>query len=133
MARRIRHGSFVDWKLDFSCKDLSKRKKPIGPDGSVLTLADLPRSYMGIGELKSETGVWAPRDKLLVVLAVRQGLIQLTEAFEKYLMSIDEFISWSNQTDNPTIWANKWQSKSILVKNRGMDVIVSIVMLQLLV
>ena len=57
----------------------------IGPDGSPLTVADLP---------PKDTKRWVIRRKAEVVAAVRGGLISLEEACERYTLTVDEFLSW---------------------------------------
>jgi len=57
----------------------------IGPDGSPLSIADLP---------PANTRRWVTRRKAEVVAAVRGGLISLEEACERYRLSVEEFLSW---------------------------------------
>ncbi|MEX2617793.1 MAG: DUF1153 domain-containing protein [Alphaproteobacteria bacterium] len=57
----------------------------IGPDGKVMTFADLP---------PANTKRWVVRRKAIVVFAVRAGLLTLEEACERYSLSVEEFISW---------------------------------------
>ena len=57
----------------------------IGPDGSPLTIADLPAP----GAKR-----WVIRRKAQVVMAVRGGLLSLEEACSRYMLSADEFLSW---------------------------------------
>ncbi len=63
----------------------------IGPDGHPLTRDDLP---------SSNTKRWVIRRKAEVVAGVRAGLISLSEACERYSLSIDEFLLWQRQFDN---------------------------------
>ena len=58
-------------------------KYVIGPDGSPLTIADLP----------------APGTKAEVVAAVRGGLLSLEEACSRYTLTVDEFLSWQFSID----------------------------------
>ena len=60
-------------------------KYVIGPDGSPLTIADLP---------PSGTRRWVIRRKAEVVAAVRGGLLSLEEACSRYTLTVDEFLSW---------------------------------------
>src|ERR1700735_1184069 len=60
-------------------------KYVIGPDGSPLTVADLP---------PPTTKRWVIRRKAEVVAAVRGGLISLEEACGRYTLTVDEFLSW---------------------------------------
>jgi hypothetical protein len=60
-------------------------KSFVGPDGKVLTLADLP---------PPETQRWVARRKAEVVAAVRAGLLNLEEACARYNLSTEEFMGW---------------------------------------
>ena len=62
----------------------------IGPDGSPLTVADLP---------PQNTKRWVIRRKAEVVLAVRGGLLSLEEACDRYKLTVDEFLSWQRSID----------------------------------
>jgi hypothetical protein len=57
----------------------------IGPDGTPLTLKDLP---------PPTTKRWVIRRKAEVVAAVRGGLLTLEEACERYTLTVEEFLSW---------------------------------------
>ncbi len=65
-------------------------KYVIGPDGSPLTVADLP---------PVTTKRWVIRRKAEVVAAVRGGLISLEEACNRYTLTVDEFLSWQLSID----------------------------------
>ena len=65
-------------------------KYVIGPDGSPLTVADLP---------PSSTKRWVIRRKAEVVAAVRGGLLSLDEACAKYTLTIEEFLNWQASID----------------------------------
>src|SRR5208282_2205118 len=65
-------------------------KYVIGPDGSPLTIADLP---------PTSTKRWVIRRKAEVVAAVRGGLISLEEACSRYTLTVDEFLSWQASHD----------------------------------
>jgi hypothetical protein len=72
---------------------LPTRPKPIcviGPDGSPLTIADLP---------PPGTKRWVIRRKAKVVAAVRGGLLSLEEACGRYMLTVDEFLSWQIRMD----------------------------------
>jgi hypothetical protein len=56
-----------------------------GPDGEMIKLDQLPRRG-----LKR----WRPRDKAMVITAVRHGLISVDEACARYDLSIDEYLCW---------------------------------------
>ncbi|PPB80110.1 uncharacterized protein DUF1153 [Albidovulum inexpectatum] len=60
------------------------------PDGSVLTPADLP---------PADTRRWVASRKMKVVLAVRHGLLSLSDALERYALSSEEFEEWCRAVD----------------------------------
>ena len=68
----------------------SKVKYVIGPDGSPLTIADLP---------PTNTKRWVIRRKAEVVAAVRGGLLSLEEACNRYTLTVDEFLGWQASID----------------------------------
>jgi hypothetical protein len=68
----------------------SRPKHVIGPDGNPLTMADLPAL---------STKRWVIRRKAQVVAAVRGGLLSLEEACRRYLLTVDEFLSWQSSID----------------------------------
>ena len=59
----------------------------IGPDGSPLTLVDLP---------PPNTMRWVIRHKAVVVAAVRGGLLTLEDACKRYMLSMEEFFAWQH-------------------------------------
>ena len=63
----------------------------IGPEGTPLTLADLP---------KPNTVRWVIRRKAEVVAAVRGGLLTLDAALERYGLSAEEFMSWQRSIES---------------------------------
>jgi len=65
-------------------------KYVIGPDGSPLTVADLP---------PPTTRRWVIRRKAEVVAAVRGGLLSLEDACSRYTLTVDEFLSWQGSID----------------------------------
>lgn len=65
-------------------------KYVIGPDGSPLTIADLP---------PEDTKRWVIRRKAEVVAAVRGGLLSLEEACKRYTLTVEEFLSWQQSID----------------------------------
>ncbi|MCB1508256.1 MAG: DUF1153 domain-containing protein [Hyphomicrobiaceae bacterium] len=65
-------------------------KYVIGPDGSPLTIADLP---------PSNTRRWVIRRKAEVVAAVRGGLLTLEEACARYALTVEEFVNWQISID----------------------------------
>lgn len=65
-------------------------KYVIGPDGSPLTVADLP---------KADTKRWVIKRKAMVVAAVRGGLLSLEDACTRYMLTADEFLSWQATID----------------------------------
>ena len=62
----------------------------IGPDGSPLTVADLPPP----GHQR-----WVIRRKAEVVAAVRGGLLSLEEACDRYVLTVEEYLSWQRSID----------------------------------
>ena len=62
----------------------------IGPDGSPLTLADLP---------PPGTKRWVIRRKAEVVAAVRGGLLTLEDACRRYTLTVEEFLAWQYSID----------------------------------
>jgi len=67
-----------------------KVKYVIGPDGSPLTVADLP---------PLNTQRWVIRRKAEVVAAVRGGLLSLEEACSRYTLTVEEFLAWQASID----------------------------------
>ncbi|MTH63457.1 DUF1153 domain-containing protein [Paracoccus shanxieyensis] len=55
------------------------------PDGTILTLADLP---------PAETR-WVARRKAIVVAAVQHGLLMREDAIERYGLTGEEFDAWT--------------------------------------
>lgn len=66
-------------------------KYVIGPDGSPLTINDLP---------PTTTRRWVIRRKAEVVAAVRGGLLSLEEACERYTLTVEEYLSWQASIDD---------------------------------
>lgn len=62
----------------------------IGPDGSPLTLSDLP---------PPNTRRWVIRRKAEVVAAVRGGLLTLEDACRRYTLTVEEFLGWQRAID----------------------------------
>ena len=62
-----------------------KTSQVIGPDGSVLTPANLPPANLGR---------WVARRKAEVIAAVHGGLLDLPEACNRYGISTEEFLEW---------------------------------------
>jgi hypothetical protein len=67
-----------------------RMKHVIGPDGGLLTIADLPAP---------ETKRWVIRRKAVVVAAVRGGLLTLAEACTRYALTVDELLAWEYSID----------------------------------
>jgi uncharacterized protein DUF1153 len=61
------------------------------PDGSPLTIADLPPP--------GTTKRWSIRRKAEVVAAVRGGLLSLEAACGRYTLTVDELLSWQSTID----------------------------------
>ena len=68
----------------------SRVKYVIGPDGSPLTISDLP---------PTSTRRWVIRRKAEVVAAVRGGLLSLEEACQRYTLTVEEFLSWQSSIE----------------------------------
>jgi hypothetical protein len=62
----------------------------IGPDGSPLTINDLP---------PPQTRRWVIRRKAEVVAAVRGGLLSLEDACARYTLTVEEFLNWQISID----------------------------------
>ena len=62
----------------------------IGPDGTAMTIDDLP---------PPNTKRWVIRRKAQVVAGVRGGLISLEDACKRYKLSVEEFLSWQRLID----------------------------------
>lgn len=63
----------------------------IGPDGSILTSADLPPT-----NLKR----WVARRKAEVIAAVKGGLLTMPEACHRYAISSEEFLEWERHYES---------------------------------
>lgn len=68
------------------------------PDGSVLSLADLP---------PPETRRWVASRKAVVVRAVASGLLGRDEALARYALSDEEFDTWCSAVNTHGIDALK--------------------------
>jgi hypothetical protein len=67
-----------------------RAKYVIGPDGSPLTIADLP---------PPNTRRWVIRRKAEVVAAVRGGLLSLEDACNRYTLTTEEFLAWQHSIE----------------------------------
>lgn len=76
----------------FANQNPARGREPyvIGPDGTALTIADLP---------PASTKRWVIRRKAEVVAAVRGGLLSLESACERYDLTAEEFASWERAID----------------------------------
>jgi Protein of unknown function (DUF1153) len=83
----------------------SPRKRVTGPDGSPLTIADLPAP----GAMR-----WVIRRKAEVVAAVRGGLLSLEEACSRYELSVDELLARAEGRDRE---GETWRAE----RTRGRD------------
>jgi hypothetical protein len=68
----------------------TRPKYVTGPDGSPLTIENLPAPGMKR---------WVIRRKAEVVAAVRGGLLTLEEACGRYRLTVDEFVDWQHLID----------------------------------
>jgi hypothetical protein len=71
-------------------RKMTRPMQVIGPDGELMTLADLP---------PPETRRWVIRRKAKVVAAVRGGLVSLEEACQRYRLSVEEFLGWQRMIE----------------------------------
>ncbi len=67
-----------------------RAKHVVGPDGSPLTIADLPAPG---------TRRWVIRRKAEVVAAVRGGLLSIEDACSRYSLTMEEFLTWQYSID----------------------------------
>src|SRR5215216_4133113 len=65
-------------------------RRVLAPDGSVLTLADLPQP---------DAQRWVASRKAIIVAAVRGGLLSMNEACARYRLTTEEFLNWQTQVD----------------------------------
>ena len=72
-------------------------KYVIGPDGSPLTLTDLPPVQKGLPP--EQRMRWVVRRKAEVVAAVRGGLLSLDDACKRYTLTVEEFLAWQHAID----------------------------------
>ena len=91
----VRHNKHHSVLFEYASKEMTEAHRPrvkyvIGPDGSPLTIADLP---------PPSTKRWVIRRKAEVVAAVRGGLLSLDEACSRYTLTVDEFLSWQMSID----------------------------------
>jgi uncharacterized protein DUF1153 len=68
----------------------SREPYVIGPDGTALTIADLP---------PATTKRWVIRRKAEVIAAVRGGLLSLEQACERYSLTDEEYEAWERAID----------------------------------
>lgn len=72
-------------------RKIKRENVVIGPEGTPLTLADLP---------KPNTVRWVIRRKAEVVAAVRGGLLTLDGALDRYGLTAEEFMSWQRSIES---------------------------------
>lgn len=60
------------------------------PHGTPMSVNDLP---------SPETKRWVSRRKAEVLAGIRSGLITIEEACERYMLSVEELLSWQHQLD----------------------------------
>ncbi len=65
-------------------------RRVLAPDGSVLTLADLP---------PPDAQRWVASRKAIIVAAVHGGLLSMSDACTRYRLTTEEFLSWQTQVD----------------------------------
>lgn len=93
--QHVRYAAMVGQKSAGACTVMSEERHGrvtyvIGPDGSPLTIADLP---------PPGTKRWVIRRKAEVVAAVRGGLLSLEEACTRYTLTVEEFLAWQRAID----------------------------------
>ena len=74
-----------------SDRKVKRENVVIGPEGTPLTMADLP---------KPDTVRWVIRRKAEVVAAVRGGLLTLEGACDRYGLSSEEFLAWQRSIES---------------------------------
>lgn len=79
---------------DCNTVPLRPRSCVIGPEGWVLTLADLP---------PPDTLRWVARRKAQVIAAVHGGLLTLEHALRRYALSHEEFLEWERHYESEGI------------------------------
>src|SRR6202162_2361517 len=79
-----------------------RAKYVIGPDGSPLTIDDLP---------PPNTRRWVIRRKAEVVAAVRGGLLSLEDACNRYTLTVEEFLAWQESIG---AWKNTTPSSAAI-------------------
>ena len=62
----------------------------LAPDGTVLTLANLP---------PPDAQRWVASRKAVVVAAVRGGLLSMSDACARYRLTTEELLGWQTQVD----------------------------------
>ena len=65
-------------------------RRVLAPDGTVLTLANLP---------PPDAQRWVASRKAIVVAAVRGGLLSMSDACARYRLTTEEFLNWQTQVD----------------------------------
>src|SRR5215218_6886858 len=65
-------------------------RRVLAPDGTVLTLANLP---------SPDAQRWVASRKAIVVAAVRGGLLSMSAVCARYRLTTEEFLSWQTQVD----------------------------------
>src|SRR3954454_4022889 len=65
-------------------------RRVLAPDGTVLTVANLP---------PPDAPRWVASRKAVVVAAVRGGLLSMSDACARYRLTTEEFLSWQTQMD----------------------------------
>jgi hypothetical protein len=90
MCVPLRLAVFVCVKVFMTVPVQPRPKYVIGPDGSPLTLANLPTPG---------TRRWVIRRKAEVIAAVRGGLLSIEEASGRYRLTVDELLSWQSSIE----------------------------------
>lgn len=80
----------IECEVSMTFRQNSRPRYVVGPDGSPLTIADLP---------DSNAKRWVIRRKAQVVAAVQGGLLSLEDACERYRLTMDEFLTWKQSVE----------------------------------
>ncbi len=76
---------------DMSMQPTRRARFVMAPDGSPLSMADLPPPEGGQR--------WVIRRKATVVAAVRGGLLSVEQACARYILTLEEYLSWQTAVD----------------------------------
>ena len=72
---------------DLKLEDNAPVSYVIGPQGTVLTLADLP---------STNVKRWTIYRKAEIIAGIRGGLLSLEDVCERYSLTVEEIVSWQS-------------------------------------